>query len=298
MDSKLETTNLHLTSTQERMKNIGLMPDDIKRLAACQTALQQFATWFIGTEVHKEILRLIPIIKWEQDIYTKSFLNRIRGESPAFYEKYIATTKDQDMLHEIAIRTNGSLQFGYIINKLMEMEIFNNDPIGIMDAISSMRNMDNDRSNGNRAKIVRMCAYQSKEELFEAIALCEKINNDLGRKILEQILRIIETAGSNMSYSEAMEHLKAIYYIELSIQKSHEGAYVELLLGEHATIYKGDPGKLSRLSSIIKDMVDEVGPASVDKLGRLKGGTIDSIDKNALQIMFGASTTRAPQAEA
>ncbi len=295
-----ETEGLHTTDTARRMKDIDLSPEDIMRLAACQTPLQRLATRLnpIGSEVHKEILRLIPILEWEEGIYIKSFLNRIKGESPAFHKKYIEGLRDKEQIREIALGAHKTLCFGQIINYLMEMEIFKDDPVGIMNAISTMKDLDEERSSSNRTRIVRMCAYQSKKELFNTIELCKKIQNDLGERILDETLRIIEIVGQDMPHNEVMKLLGNIYQAELSIHDYHEGNYTRLLYVRYAHLYKGSLEKLVTISNIILDMMTEIGPVSLLMLETTKCNSIEDIDKKCISIMFGKGSTRAAQAEA
>jgi|GEM_PF-4496960 len=295
-----ETEGLHTTDTVRRMKDIDLSPEDIMRLAACQTPLQQLVTRLnpIGNEVHKEILRLIPIIKWEEDIYIKSFLNRIRAESPAFYRKYIEGLRDKEQIREIALGVHKTTCFGQIINYLMEMEIFKDDPVGVMNTISSMRSLDEERSSSNRVRIVRMCAYQSKQELLNTIELCKKIQNDLGPNILDESLRIIEIAGYNLPHDQVMKQLRNIHQVEVSIREYSEGTYTRLLLVRYAPLYRGSLEQLASISDIIQDMVHEIGPVSLAILERAKCSSIEDIDKKCISIMFGKGSTRAAQAEA
>lgn len=295
-----ETEGLHTTDTVRRMKDIDLSPEDIMRLAACQTPLQQLATRLnpIGNEVHKEILRLIPILKWEEGIYIKSFLNRIRGESPAFYKKYIEGLRDKEQIREIALGAHKTSCFGQIINYLMEMEIFKDDPVGIMNTIRAMKDLDDERSSSNRMRIVRMCAYQSKQELFDTIELCKKIQNDLGPNILDESLRIIEIAGYNLPHDQVMKQLRNIHQVEVSIREYSEGTYTRLLLVRYAPLYRGSPDKLASISDIIQDMVSEIGSVSLTILERAKCSSIEDIDKKCISIMFGKGSTRAAQAEA
>ncbi|MCX6734043.1 MAG: hypothetical protein NTX63_04525 [Candidatus Peregrinibacteria bacterium] len=295
-----ETEGLHTTDTVRRMKNIDLSPEDIMRLAACQTPLQRLVTRLnpIGNEVHKEILRLIPILEWEEDIYIKSFLNRIKGESPAFHKKYIEGLRDKEQIREIALGAHKTLCFGQIINYLMEMEIFKDDPVGIMNAISAMKDLDEERSSSNRTRIVRMCAYQSKQELFDTIELCKKIQNDLGGNILDESLRIIEIAGHHIPHDKAMKLLRNIHQVEASIREYNEGGYTRLLYVRYAKLYRGSPEKLASISDSIQDMVQEIGPVSLAILERAKCNSIEDIDKKCISIMFGKGSTRAAQAEA
>lgn len=295
-----ETEGLHTTDTVRRMKDIDLSPEDIMRLAACQTPLQQLVTRLnpIGNEVHKEILRLIPILKWEEGIYIKSFLNRIRGESPAFYKKYIEGLRDKEQIREIALGAHKTSCFGQIINYLMEMEIFKDDPVGIMNTIRAMKDLDDERSSSNRMRIVRMCAYQSKQELFDTIELCKKIQNDLGPNILDESLRIIEIAGYNLPHDQVMKQLRNIHQVEVSIREYSEGTYTRLLLVRYAPLYRGSPDKLASISDIIQDMVSEIGSVSLTILERAKCSSIEDIDKKCISIMFGKGSTRAAQAEA
>lgn len=295
-----ETEGLHTTDTVRRMKDIDLSPEDIMRLAACQTPLQQLATRLnpIGNEVHKEILRLIPILKWEEGIYIKSFLNRIRGESPAFYKKYIEGLRDKEQIREIALGAHKTSCFGQIINYLMEMEIFKDDPVGIMNTIRAMKDLDDERSSSNRMRIVRMCAYQSKQELFDTIELCKKIQGDLDPNILNESLRIIEIAGYNLPHDQVMKQLRNIHQVEVSIREYSEGTYTRLLLVRYAPLYRGSPDKLASISDIIQDMVSEIGSVSLTILERAKCSSIEDIDKKCISIMFGKGSTRAAQAEA